>query len=101
MLEKGRSELFGKIATMIGFGFAEHPLKPKHFLSVVFYKTPEEYVICLSEGPNQGMTLAQRADQQRSGLGEEVPGMLIAPFAQRSLEAKFPLDEFKKIMTEE
>lgn len=101
MNNKGKSTLIGQVGKMVGFGFADHPILENSFLEVVFYQTPSEYVICISEGPLAGVSLAIRANLQRPGLGVSVPGEAFAPYAQRSIEGKMPFEELKKIMNEE
>jgi hypothetical protein len=91
----GRSTLYSQTGRLIGFGFVPHPLFDNCFLEVVFYKTPTEYVLCMSEGKGAG-----DPESQRAGLGDEVPGSAFAPYAQRSIEGKLSYDEFKKMMEE-
>jgi len=96
METKGRSTLMSQVGKLIGFGFAPHPINgATHYVEVVFYKTPTEYVLCLSEGAGQGDPVSQRI-----GLGDDVPGAMFAPYAQRSIEGKLPYDEFKNFMNE-
>lgn len=92
---KGRSTLLSQVGKLIGFGFASHPLMRGYYVEIVFYQTPTEYVLCFSEGPGEGDPAAQR-----QGLGDDVPGALFAPYAQRSIQGSLPYDDFKKVMAE-
>lgn len=99
MNTNGKSTLIGEIGKLIGFGFADHPILEKSFIEVVLYQTRTEYVICISEGSLAGVSLVNRANTQRSGLGNNVPGAAFAPYAARSIEAKLSYEGLKKLMS--
>jgi hypothetical protein len=97
---KGNSTLIGQVGKLIGFGFTEHLILENSFIEVILYQTKLEYVICISEGPIAGVSLTNRANAQRPGLGKDVPGKDFAPFAQRSIETKLPYEELKRLINE-
>jgi hypothetical protein len=81
MEQKGKSTLIGKTATLVGFGFAPHPLQLNCYIeSVVYQLANDEFVLCLAQGEGEGNPV-----EQRKGLGQKVPGVLFAPFAERHI----------------
>lgn len=92
-----RSSLNNRTLVMIGFGFVPHPTKKRYFIQMSFYKVKQrncltsEYVIAVSEGPGTG-----NVAMAKSGLGKEILGQFIAPFAARNLKG-IELAELKRI----
>ncbi len=96
MTNEPRSGLNQKTLIFLGFCFVSHPLKKNWQVQICVYKivkSDNNYVIATSEMQKGDVWLAQQ------GLGKEVPGALIAPYAARRLEG-IPLVEFKKLMEE-
>jgi len=97
MQTTSRSTLDGQTFIFYGFSFQKHPVRKGYFVQVSIYKNQETggLVVCTSEGKGKG-----GVNQAKLGLGQEVEGKLIAPFAQRQLEntidGKIDYQEFKQ-----
>lgn len=91
--------LLGKMVTFIGFGWEPHPILPHHDLQICFYhyleKGENNYIICLSEIKGK-----INISFNRKGLGKDVPGDLIADYAQRRIKGVMSYKDFKKIMVQ-
>ena len=91
--EIGRSSLVGKTLTFAGFCFVEHSLDPSlHVMLSVYRMGADAHVICVSE------TAEPDEDGAKEGLGGDVPGEAIAPFAVRLLEGLHPT-ELKAVLS--
>ncbi len=85
--EIGRSTLVGKTLTFAGFCFNEHPMDPALRVMLSVYRMgADAHVICVSE------TASPDVDSAKEGLGGDVPGEAIAPFAVRLLEGIHPTE---------
>ena len=81
--EVGRSTLSGQMLRLVGFGFGPHPVESGAYIHALLYRqTRRSFVLCLSDVAVPDVDLA------RSGLGGEVEGDLVAPFAVRLLEGR-------------
>lgn len=78
----GTSTLLGKRLTFVGFCFNDHPIDPnlKIQLSVYRFVDRGAHVLCLSETEDPDVEGAKQ------GLGAEVHGVDIAPFAARLID---------------
>lgn len=92
------NSLHGQTGRVVAHGTMPHPaLGESGFMAMFVVRTPDQWVICMSEG-----AMPYDWEKAREGLGTELRGEQFAPFAQRGVPAAgrgaVPPDQVRRIV---
>jgi hypothetical protein len=89
----GRSTLLDKTGFLAGFGNGPHPIKRGWYVCLSLYRMTDGWVLCSSEGKG---TSDPGLDAKGLG-GMPLTMALMAPYAERFIDVRFPYAELRKI----